>query len=426
MTSLPPGPVSSGSARPPRIRLQTLRLSQPAAKLADAQLAVAREHGFRSWRALKARVDALAAAPDAPSMSGARASPERDLELQQFLRLVATGTVDDVRARLDADPALVDAIGPHPFWGGRPQPLHVAIESNHDETFDLLLDRGASPDGSNEAYDGWSPLMLTAQRGRARMREALLARGARIGIVEALMLEDDARLAALLAAGADALPARVPNAGSLLMFARTPFAVERLLALDVPVDLRDRWGTSPIEAFSRLGARGTALVALLVERGVAAPPDVHARLGNLAALEAALAQAPAVVGDDAVLMAAVDARQHDVVSWLLAHGASANARAAAQSRQTALHSAAWNGNLRMVTLLVEAGADLAARDEEHDATPQGWAQTALEITRNAGCAEVEHYLRGHRASAVGGRRPCQSTSAIASPVRTTPSVTMAA
>ena len=46
----------------------------------------------------------------------------------------------------------------------------------------------------------------------------------------------------------------------------------------------------------------------------------------------------------------------------------------------------------MVTLLVEAGADVAARDEEHDATPEGWAQTALEITRNPACAEVEGYL----------------------------------
>src|SRR5687767_288099 len=127
MTSLPPRASLEWLRKTAKDRLQTLRLSQPAAKLADAQLAVAREHGFPSWRALKARVDALAVAPDAPTVSGAPASAERDLELQQFLRLVATGTVDDVRARLDADPALVDAIGPHPFWGGHPQPLHVAI-----------------------------------------------------------------------------------------------------------------------------------------------------------------------------------------------------------------------------------------------------------------------------------------------------------
>jgi hypothetical protein len=239
--------------------------------------------------------------------------------------------------------------------------------------------------------------MLTAQRGRARMREALLARGARVGVVEALMLEDDTRLAAILAGGATALPARAPNAGSVMMFARTPFAVDRLLALGVSMDDRDRWGTSPIEAFSRLGARGSALVVMLIARGVAASPDVHARLGDLAALEAAAAQAPAAVRDDAVLMAAVDARQHDVVSWLLAHGASANARATAQSRQTALHSAAWNGDQRMVDTLLAAGADPLARDEEHDSTPRGWAETSLVITRNPAAGLVAACL-----AAIGG------------------------
>jgi hypothetical protein len=36
----------------------------------------------------------------------------------------------------------------------------------------------------------------------------------------------------------------------------------------------------------------------------------------------------------------------------------------------------------MIDLLAGAGADLLARDEEHDATPRGWATTSLEITRN--------------------------------------------
>ena len=38
-------------------RLRDMRATDPAAKLASAQLAVAREHGFPSWRALKAEVD---------------------------------------------------------------------------------------------------------------------------------------------------------------------------------------------------------------------------------------------------------------------------------------------------------------------------------------------------------------------------------
>jgi ankyrin repeat protein len=396
VTSLPPRASLEWLRKTAKDRLRNLRLSQPAAKLADAQLALAREHGFRSWRALKAHVDALGAATADPPAPPAP-SPDRDAEVRQFFRLAATGSVDDVRARLDADPALAHAVGPHPFWGGRPQALHVVIESDRGETFDLLLSRGASVDGDNDAYGDWSPLMLAAQRGRTRMRAALLARGARVGVAEALLLGDDGRLSALLAAGADALPARVPNGGSPLVFARTPFAVERLLALGVPAETRDQWGTSPVEAFSRLGEAGTALVAMLIARGVAAPPDVHARLGDLAALQAAVAQAPAIVQHGAVLIAAVDGRRHDVVSWLLAHGASANARAPAESKQTALHSAAWNGDLQMAKLLVEAGADVAARDEEHDSTPRGWAETSLEITRNPAAGLVAAYL-----ASVGG------------------------
>ena len=41
-------------------QLKRLRASQPAAQLADAQRAVAREHGFASWRKLKDRIEAMA------------------------------------------------------------------------------------------------------------------------------------------------------------------------------------------------------------------------------------------------------------------------------------------------------------------------------------------------------------------------------
>jgi ankyrin repeat protein len=329
---------------------------------------------------------------DSAASEPAVPSPERDLEVQRFFRLVGTGVVDDVRVRLDAEPGLVAATAPHPFWGGRPQALHVAVESGVDDTFDLLLARGASPDGVNDAYAGWSPLMLAAQRGRARMRDTLLARGARVGLVEALLLADDVRLDVLLAAGADIHPGPAPSDGSLLMFARTPHAIERLLALGVDPHRRDRWGTSPIEALSRLGAAGAPLVAMLVQRRVPAPLDVYARVGDLAALEGAAAYAPQAVAAADVMLAAVDARQHAVVRWLLAHGASANARAAAQSRQTALHDAAWHGDQVMVEILLAAGADPLARDDEHDATPRGWAETSHEITRNPAAAGVAAYL----------------------------------
>jgi ankyrin repeat protein len=69
-----------------------------------------------------------------------------------------------------------------------------------------------------------------------------------------------------------------------------------------------------------------------------------------------------------------------------------NARSDDESRHTALHSAAWNGDLEMVKLLVEAGADTSARDAKYDGTPLGWAETSIEITNNAKWAEVARYL----------------------------------
>ncbi len=77
------------------------------------------------------------------------------------------------------------------------------------------------------------------------------------------------------------------------------------------------------------------------------------------------------------------------------------APAALGSRGTALHSAAWEGDLRMARLLVAAGADPGARDAEHDTTPARWARVALEVTANPSCAEVADYLDTLRSGSAG-------------------------
>ena len=55
-------------------------------------------------------------------------------------------------------------------------------------------------------------------------------------------------------------------------------------------------------------------------------------------------------------------------------------------RTTALHNAAMSGNLEMVKLLIELGANPQLRDTEFNATPLGWAEYG-------GKTEVAEYLR---------------------------------
>jgi len=380
-SSLPPRPSLEWLRKSAKDRLVDLQAVNPKARLSEAQLAIAREYGFTSWRALKTHVESLAT----PAASAGE-DPVRAL-----LQAARAGETDRVRAMLAGRPDLVNAHGPHPVWGGQPQPLHMAIESGHRDLVELLLDAGADPTGDNGPYDHWSPLMLAIHPRRDDLCELLIARGARVGLVDALMMGDDARVDALTAD--DQLPTVVPNGGSLLMFARTTYAIDRLLALGASPDLADKWDTTPMAAFSRLGERGQALVAHLAARGVAPAPEEYARLGDIETLKALAEADPSIATRDTVFTAAVGSRRHAVVEWLLARGANPNARSTVESRHTALHSAAWNGDLPMARLLVEAGADIEARDEQYDAPPVGWAETAVQVTGNQACREVAEYLR---------------------------------
>jgi len=381
--ALPARPSLDWLRKTAKQQLHELRKDSPDAKLATAQLALARQYGFRSWRALKAEADRLQALASSGEQS-----------IAALLRAVGRGQIDTVRAMLAATPELINAAGPHPFWGGRPQPLHVSIDTKRRDIFDLLLAAGADINGHNDGNDHWSPLMLTIHRNRTEMQRILLERGATVGLIEALMLADDAAVEKLLRPGKSALPASEPNKGSILAFARTTYAIDRLLELGVERDRKDRWGGTPIERMSRLGPRGQPLVQHMLKRGAAIAPQDYACMGDKDTLAALIAAAPAIAKSDAVMMGAVDFGHHDLAQWLLAHGGNVNARTGAQSRHTALHSAAWNGDLRMATLLVEAGADVNARDHQHDNTPAGWAKVSIEVTNNPNAKDVADYLAG--------------------------------
>ena len=382
--SLPARPNLEWLRKTAKQALAESRKHKPEARLAEAQLALAREYGFPSWRVLKAHVDGLV-------KSTSTVSAPDDAAVAAFLRAARNGEIEAVRTTLDAHPGIVNLTGPHPHWGGRPQPLHMAIEGGSREIFDLLLARGADIHGDNAGYAHWTPLMLTIDE-YPEMRAELLKRGARIGLMEALMLGDDALVAEKLKSGRKALPDYSPNGGSILAFARTPWAIDRLLELGAPIDTRDQWETTPIEAMSRLGKRGQPLMRHLLLRGAQARPAEYARLGDRAVLEKLIDADPAVARIGDVLMGAVDFGHLDLAEWLISRGADPNARSTIGAHGTALHSAAWEGNLAMVKMLLAAGADLRARDEEYDGTPADWARYSHGVSRNPDCLVVADHL----------------------------------
>jgi Ankyrin repeats (many copies) len=137
---------------------------------------------------------------------------------------------------------------------------------------------------------------------------------------------------------------------------------------------------SPVEVALRAGS--PEIAELLVAAGAApAALDAEATLqaalmrGDEATAEPLLHADPELPSrlmarePDLVLRAAVLGRL-DAVRLLATLGFDLNAR----SRVTALHEAAGHGDLAMVELLLELGADPTIPDTEHHATPVDWAR----------------------------------------------------
>jgi ankyrin repeat protein len=118
--TLPERPHLDWYRKAAKAKLAEIRRDRPAARLAEAQLAVAREHGFSSWRKLKDAVDAAQTA--------------------QFFEAIRHHDVERVRGLLEDRAGLASTKTP----AGQ-TPLHVAAEANSGAIVELLLAHGADP-----------------------------------------------------------------------------------------------------------------------------------------------------------------------------------------------------------------------------------------------------------------------------------------
>ncbi|HLQ93557.1 MAG TPA: ankyrin repeat domain-containing protein [Xanthobacteraceae bacterium] len=225
--ALPANPNLDWLKKAAKHRLVELRVAQPDAKLHQAQLTIANDYGFKSWRALKAHVDAIAptlrdhepvfeaaragdveavrrafasgfdpATPDVDGRTVYQIAKERRHEaiellvrdvqevntrpedeaqaIRAIISAAQSGDVAALRAQLDAHPKLIDALG-----GGfqKASALHLAVLRNQHAAVRFLIERRADLN-RRDFPDNASPLHFAAIHGDLETIRLLVEAGA--------------------------------------------------------------------------------------------------------------------------------------------------------------------------------------------------------------------------------------------------------
>ncbi len=399
--------------------------------LAAAQLVIARELGFSSWPRLKAAIDASAASGrGAPAFVAASVEgrlrqvsdtfgADPGIVSRSLLAATVLGDADAVREMLAADPEAAVAIDDERGWppllyacysrwhqidpgrapgmaevvrllldagaspntndGGRPRyrsALKGSVEVNNPDITEVLLDAGASPDPGQ-------PIGEAVGHRDHRCLRLLLSHGARVAgtwAIGAAVYNDDPVAISLLL---NALQAGAGGAAGMATEALPEAAADASLPvvaalLDAGADpnATGEGGVPALRLAVRAGKDDTAarLRALgAAEDGTDADRFIGACLSaDREAAEQLLADHPDLPGrltdeDRAVIVDAAAFRPADTLALMLDLGFSVHARSSFGEQP--LHNAAYHGNVAVVRLLLEAGADVDARDDRFDATP---------------------------------------------------------
>ncbi len=432
--ALPANPNLDWLKKTAKQRLVQLRTSQPDAKLHQAQLAVAHDYGFKSWRALKSHVDRISptyrdrdrvfeaaragdveavgrafasgfdpATPDsdgrtvhqiakdrgheaievlARNLQGGKTRPDDEMRaIQAIMRTAQSGDLDALRAGLDAHPEWIDALG-----GGfqKATALHLAVLRNQHAATRLLIERGADLN-RRDFPDNAAPLHSTCF-GDVRQEVAtyLLDHGAKLDLWTAISLDRADDLRAMVARDRSLLAARMTRNQHRC----TPLhhavrknrlrIVQLLLELGADPNARDATGTTALTTASEQGA-DPSIVAALLAAGLMPDLLTVVNMARYGEAERMLRDDPSRIGPDGgdtiALHVSVSKRNLATIRWLLAHGIDVNAkRPMWDLNHTALHMTIESGAIEIARLLLDAGADPNVRDDRVHATALGWAE----------------------------------------------------
>jgi ankyrin repeat protein len=276
------------------------------------------------------------------------------------------GMIERVRELLAQDPQLVHARG-----GDGQLPLHFAATIPIAE---LLLDHGTDINARDIDHESTAAQYMVCQRQYMEWREPyrhdiagfLISRGAKADILAASAVGDLALVERLLNDNPESIATTVSerwfpkhdpkSGGCIYIFGFGHIASPHMLA--------HQFGHTAV--FDVLIERSAPWLAL----------SQAAETGNEALVRQIAQQHPSIIPDltpEAARRIVGAAFRNDTrtVELLLAHGWPSDA--ALENNQTALHYAAWHGNLAMARVLLEHGAPLKVFENEHGGSPLAWA-----------------------------------------------------
>lgn len=429
-----PNPPTSRNLRQQRKRAKELlkasRATNPAMKLADAQLAVAREAGFDSWPKLVAALE--------------------QFELQLFHTALQKGDAAQVKSLLASSPSVRRKLNsPIGDFGGRP----INIAAKHREVLGVLLDHGADINHRSDWSNGPFGVLDYCDEPTARH---LISRGAVLTAHACARFGWIAELKALVDGNPEIVHERGGDGQQPLHLARTPEIAEFLLAKGAQIDTRciDHHSTPAQYALAErpevcryllsqgatpdifMAARlpderlalklidqdATCLLARINVPGYApvpgfniycwslgyflSPHEVALKHANTEMHQLLLSRSPAsvrlldaiarddeaaarkMVADDPALIGSLSKEQQSLLAHAAFHNRVKAVRlmlslgfdpaAKGQAGGSVLHCAAWVGNVEMVEMLLKRNVDLHLKDPTHHGTPLGWARHGAE------------------------------------------------
>jgi ankyrin repeat protein len=379
--------------------------------LRDVQLALAREFGLSGWDELKSQLS---------SRANAAATPE----LTALLEASSKGEAERVGEILDAHPELIDERGVLHGHSGLRTALHFAV--HHRDVVRLLLERGADPNIRDEGDDAM-PLHFAAERGdmeivrmlvehgadavgdgtmhelnvlgwaicwdyvhNQEVAEYLLAHGAKHTIHTAVALGDVEAIRDIAKRSPADLDRPMDRTNlrrhpiHLAVVKQQPRALETLLDLGADVGARDARGLTALDQAALNGEEQMARV--LVDRGAKIDLPAAIALDRAEDVNGLLREDAGALkrgGRWANLIVHVAARSPGaVIERLIRAGADVNVGADPETavdqahNYTALHAAAFHGNIDAVEVLLRHDANVRARDSKYCGTPIGWARYA--------------------------------------------------